>query len=53
MDFEEEANIKPDDTVMEYDGFKLVCDAKSLLYLFGMRLDYSSALSKSDPILHV
>lgn len=25
-------------------GFRLVCDPKSLLYLFGMHLDYSSAL---------
>lgn len=30
--------------VMEYDGFKLVCDPKSLLYLFGMKLDYSNEL---------
>lgn len=30
--------------VMEYEGFRLVCDAQSLLYLFGMRLDYSDAL---------
>jgi iron-sulfur cluster assembly protein len=30
--------------VMEYEGFKLVCDAQSLLYLFGMKLDYSDAL---------
>jgi len=45
MDFEQEENVKPDDSVMEYqDGFKLVCDAKSLLYLFGLRLDYSGEL---------
>ncbi len=45
MDFEEEANVRPEDMVMEYDGgFKLVCDPKSGLYLFGMRLDYSGAL---------
>lgn len=31
--------------VMNYEGgFKLVCDPKSLLYLFGMNLDYSDAL---------
>lgn len=30
---------------MEYDGgFRLACDPKSLLYLFGMSLDYSDAL---------
>ena len=45
MDFEEEANVRAEDMVMEYEGgFKLVCDPKSGLYLFGMRLDYSSAL---------
>ncbi|EFN57469.1 hypothetical protein CHLNCDRAFT_20890, partial [Chlorella variabilis] len=46
MDFEKAENVKKDDAVMEYDdgAFKLVCDSKSLLYLFGLRLDYSSAL---------
>jgi len=30
---------------MEYDdGFTLVCDPKSLLYLFGLHLDYSNQL---------
>jgi iron-sulfur cluster assembly protein len=30
---------------VEYDGgFRLACDPKSLLYLFGMSLDYSDAL---------
>ena len=45
MDFEQEANVGSDDYVVSYDdGFKLVCDPKSLLYLFGMRLDYSNEL---------
>jgi iron-sulfur cluster assembly protein len=45
MDFEKEENVRAEDAIMEYeDGFKLVCDPKSLLYLFGMQLDYSSAL---------
>ena len=36
MDFEDESNVKGEDAVMEYDGgFRLVCDPKSLLYLFG------------------
>jgi hypothetical protein len=34
--------------VMEYEGVKLVCDPKSLLYLFGMELDYSDALVRHD-----
>eukprot|EP00775_Hariotina_reticulata_P006062 gene6062-6300_t len=44
MDFEQEANLKGDDYVIQFDGFKLACDPKSLLYLFGMNLDYSDAL---------
>ncbi|CAG9464719.1 unnamed protein product [Pedinophyceae sp. YPF-701] len=44
MDFEDEANIKEDDHVMEQGGIKLVTDPKSLLYLFGMSLDYSTDL---------
>ena len=41
MDFESDANVKGDDNVMRYEsGFRLVCDSKSLLYLFGMHLDY-------------
>ena len=39
MDFEEEANVREEDAVMEYEGgFRLVCDPKSLLYLFGMEV---------------
>lgn len=46
MDFESQDNIKADDAIFEYENgsFKMVCDPKSLLYLFGMRLDYSDAL---------
>ncbi|KAK9867138.1 hypothetical protein WJX84_002796 [Apatococcus fuscideae] len=45
MDFENDSNVRPDDSIMEYaDQFRLVCDPKSLLYLFGMHLDYSDAL---------
>jgi iron-sulfur cluster assembly protein len=44
MDFETLGNIRPDDQVYDYDGFKVVCDPKSLLYIYGMSLDYSNAL---------
>ena len=44
MDFESEDKIAKEDLVMTQDGVRLVCDPKSLLYLFGMNLDYSSAL---------
>lgn len=46
MEFESETKIAKEDTVFEYDegNFKMICDPKSLLYLFGMSLDYSDAL---------
>ncbi|KAI7729491.1 hypothetical protein M8C21_015156, partial [Ambrosia artemisiifolia] len=44
MEFESKENTRPDDTVMEYDGFVIVCDPKSLLFIFGMQLDFSDAL---------
>jgi iron-sulfur cluster assembly protein len=47
MDFEKAENIKEgDDFIMDYSSgeFRIVCDSKSLLYLFGMSMDYSDAL---------
>ncbi|KAK4776832.1 hypothetical protein SAY86_005520 [Trapa natans] len=44
MEFEDRANARPDDAVIEYNGFIIVCDPKSLLFVFGMQLDYSDAL---------
>lgn len=44
MDFESTENISPDDEVYDYEGFKVICDRKSLLYLYGLTLDYSNAL---------
>ncbi|XP_062007786.1 iron-sulfur assembly protein IscA, chloroplastic [Rosa rugosa] len=44
MDFESKENARPDDSIMEYNGFEIVCDPKSLLFLYGMQLDYSDAL---------
>ncbi|GMY11233.1 iron-sulfur assembly protein IscA, chloroplastic [Fagus crenata] len=44
MDFESRANARPDDSIIEYNGFVIVCDPKSLLFIFGMQLDYSDAL---------
>ena len=35
MDFENGGKITKEDTIMEYEGFRLVSDAMSLLYLFG------------------
>ncbi|XP_030461955.1 iron-sulfur assembly protein IscA, chloroplastic [Syzygium oleosum] len=44
MDFENRSNARPDDSIIEYNGFVIVCDPKSLLFLYGMQLDYSDAL---------
>ncbi|MGK7880352.1 MAG: HesB/IscA family protein [Crocosphaera sp.] len=44
MDFEDVSNIGEEDEVYDYDGFKIVCDRKSLLYLYGLVLDYSTAM---------
>jgi iron-sulfur cluster assembly protein len=44
MDFEDPSKITSHDEVYDYDGFKIVCDRKSLLYLYGLILDYSDAM---------
>lgn len=44
MDFEDLSKITPQDDVFDYDGFKIICDRKSLLYLYGLMLDYSDAM---------
>mmetsp|Transcript_9292 Transcript_9292/g.23865 ORF Transcript_9292/g.23865 Transcript_9292/m.23865 type:complete len:160 (+) Transcript_9292:39-518(+) len=45
MDFESSDKVAEADAVMKIDGgLKLVCDPKSLLYLFGMQLDFSNEL---------
>lgn len=44
MDFQEPSQIREDDKVFDYNGFKVVCDPKSMLYLYGLVLDYSDAL---------
>ncbi|KGF94665.1 putative iron binding protein from the HesB_IscA_SufA family [Prochlorococcus marinus str. MIT 9201] len=49
MDFIGCNEINPDDKVYEYSlkadqSFKVVCDPKSLLYIYGMQLDFSKEL---------
>jgi iron-sulfur cluster assembly protein len=44
MDFEDVSNIRDNDEVFDYEGFKVVCDPKSMLYLYGLMLDYSNAM---------
>ena len=44
MDFAKLDSIAEHDEVYDYEGFQVVCDRKSLLYLYGLVLDYSDAL---------
>ena len=49
MDFIESNEINPDDKVYDYSlkadqNFQVVCDPKSLLYIYGMQLDFSKEL---------
>jgi len=49
MDFIEEGEINSDDKIYDYSlsqdvAFKVVCDPKSLLYIYGMQLDFSTEL---------
>ena len=49
MDFIRTDEINPDDKVYDYSlkadqTFQVVCDPKSLLYIYGMQLDFSKEL---------
>ena len=44
MDFDDINNVTEHDEVFDYEGFNLICDKKSILYLYGMVLDYSNAM---------
>ena len=49
MDFVDSADVQEGDEVYEYQtlegtSFRVVCDPKSLLYIYGMQLDFSNEL---------
>ncbi|NJK38601.1 MAG: iron-sulfur cluster assembly accessory protein [Oscillatoriales cyanobacterium RM2_1_1] len=44
MDFADPDTIQASDEIFDYDGFKVVSDPKSLLYIYGLMLDYSDSL---------
>lgn len=44
MDFTDPNSIQESDEIFDYEGFRVVCDPKSLLYIYGMMLDYQDAL---------
>ena len=44
MDLIQLSDISEDDHVEEYNGFKCAVDPKSLMFLYGLQLDYSDEL---------
>lgn len=44
MKFEDKIKIKNTDQIMDYGNFQIVCDNKSLLYIYGMSLEYKHDL---------
>lgn len=44
MDLVKKEDVTEDDMIEEYEGFKCVIDPKSVLYLYGLELDFSDAL---------
>jgi iron-sulfur cluster assembly protein len=44
MDFEDPSKVQENDEIFDYEGFKIVCDPKSMLYLYGLVLDYSNSM---------
>lgn len=44
MDFITDADVNEDDYIEEYETIKCAIDPKSILYLYGMHLDYSDEL---------
>ena len=44
MDFEDPSKVRENDEIFDYEGFKIVCDPKSMLYLYGLVLDYSNSM---------
>nr|QUE29926.1 hypothetical protein [Erythrocladia irregularis] len=44
MKVEDSFSYNDTDQVLKYDDFLLICDNKSILYLYGMSLDYENSL---------
>lgn len=45
--FKFETRQRPNDSVLEFDGVKVLVDPKSMLYLRGLTLDYKESLMQS------
>ncbi|CCP38207.1 iron-sulfur cluster assembly accessory protein (plastid) [Chondrus crispus] len=44
MNFVKSEDLQKADSIIEFENFQIVCDSKSLLYLYGMSLDYEDSL---------
>ena len=42
MEFEDSSKVDSKDTEIKYDGFRVVVDPKSLMFVYGMTLNYRS-----------
>jgi iron-sulfur cluster assembly protein len=40
MEFEDASKVGAKDTEIKYDGFRVVVDPKSLMFIYGMTLNY-------------
>ena len=40
MEFEDTTKVAATDTEIKFDGFRVVVDSKSLMFVYGMRLNY-------------
>nr|WOA02477.1 iron-sulfur cluster assembly accessory protein [Gloiopeltis furcata] len=44
MNFIYKKDLKDEDEIINYTSFQIICDSKSLLYLYGTSLDYQDSL---------
>eukprot|EP01036_Dinobryon_divergens_P027913 gene27913-36771_t len=44
MEFIKPEDVTPEDHIEDYEGIKCVVDPKAILYLYGLKLDYSDEL---------
>lgn len=44
MQFENREHLQQYDEIIDYESFQIVCDSKSLLYLYGLSLEYEDKL---------
>ena len=47
MEFEDASKVDAKDTEIKYDGFRVVVDPKSLMFVYGMTLNYRFAAPRS------